>query len=63
LDWRVIANGRLDRALYAAGRLDSTSPFAELHQTAHLNEVANAAPAEEFSDHIRREIERRRHEH
>ena len=47
-DWRVIANGRLDRALYAAGRLDTTLPFAELHRCAYLNDVANAAPAEDF---------------
>ena len=27
IDWRVIANGRLDQALYEAGRLDRTLPF------------------------------------
>lgn len=62
VDWRVIANGRLDRALYQAGRLDRSLPFPKLRQAAHLNEVANAAPAENFGDHIRRELERRRHE-
>jgi len=62
LDWRVIANGRLDRALYASGRLDRTLPFAELRRLAYLNDVANDAPAEDFSDHIRRELEGRRHE-
>ena len=61
-DWRVIANGRLDRALYKDGRLDRTLPFAELRRCAYLNDVANAAPEEGFGDHIRRELERRRHE-
>lgn len=61
-DWRVLANGRLDRALYQAGRLDSSLPFPELRRSAYLNEVANSAPEEGFGDHIRRELERRRHE-
>ena len=61
-DWRVIANGRLDRALYEAGRLDRTLPFQELRRLAYLNDIANTAPAAEFGDHIRRELERRRHE-
>jgi predicted acylesterase/phospholipase RssA/CRP-like cAMP-binding protein len=34
-DWRVLANARLDRALYAAGRLDRTVPFHELHRIAY----------------------------
>jgi len=61
-DWRVIANGRLDRALYKDGRIDRTLPFAELRRLAYLNDVANAAPEEGFGDHIRRELERRRDE-
>src|SRR5262249_32287966 len=32
IDWRVIANGRLDRALYQAGRLDRSLPFPKLRQ-------------------------------
>jgi hypothetical protein len=61
-DWRVLANGRLDEALYEAGRLDRTLPFPELRRTAYLTDVANSAPADGFGDHIRRELERRRHE-
>jgi Domain of unknown function (DUF4105) len=61
-DWRVIANARLDRVLYRDGRLDRTLPFQELRRLAYLNDIANAAPAEGFGDHIRRELERRRHE-
>jgi hypothetical protein len=61
-DWRVLANARLDRALYAAGRLDRSMPFPELRRAAYLNDVANSAPADGFGDYIRRELERRRHE-
>jgi hypothetical protein len=62
LDWRVLANARLDRALYASGRLDRSLPFAELRRAAHLNDVANAAPADGFGNYVRRELERRRHD-
>ncbi len=61
-DWRVIANARLDRALYKDGRLDRTLPLAELRRLSYINDIANAAPAEGFGDHIRRELERCRHE-
>jgi hypothetical protein len=60
-DWRVIANARLDRALYEDGRLDRTLPFQELRRVSYLNDIANNAPADGFGDHIRRELERRRH--
>jgi hypothetical protein len=61
-DWRVLVNGRLDRALYADGRLDRTLPFQELRRKASLSAIANSAPENGFGDHIRRELERRRHE-
>jgi hypothetical protein len=61
-DWRVLANGRLDMALYEDGRLDRTLSFQELRRIASLNEVANNAPETGFGDHVRRELERRRHE-
>jgi hypothetical protein len=61
LDWRVLANGRLDRALYEAGVLDRTVSFQELRRIAYLNDVANSAPESGFGDHIRRELEKRRH--
>jgi len=59
-DWRVLANGRLDKALYEDGRLDRSLPFPELRRIAYLNEVANGAPEQGFGDHIRHELERRR---
>ena len=62
IDWRVIANGRLDQALYENGRLDRSLPFHELRKLASLNALANSAPEDGFGDHIRREMERRRHE-
>jgi Domain of unknown function (DUF4105) len=61
-DWRIIANARLDRVLYRDGRLDRTLPFEELRRLAYLNDIANTAPSAGFGDHIRRELERRRHE-
>ena len=61
-DWRVIANGRLDRALYEDGRLNRRLPFEELHRLARVNEVANRAPEDGFSGYIRRELERRNRE-
>src|SRR5690606_3987156 len=63
LDWRVLANGRLDLALYAAGRLDRSLPFVELKRLAYLNDAANTAPAKGFGDYVRLRLENRRHEH
>ena len=62
LDWRVIVNGQLDQAFYEDGRLDRTLPFEELKRLAYLNDIANNAPEAGFGDHIRRELERHRHE-
>ncbi len=61
-DWRVIANGRLDRALYEAGRLDRSLPFEELRRLAYINDIANRAPEDGFGDYLRSEMERARHE-
>lgn len=61
-DWRVLANGRLDSALYEAGRLDRSLPFRELRRIGYINDVANSVPEDGFGDHIRHELERRRHE-
>jgi hypothetical protein len=61
-DWRVIVNAKLDRALYARGRLDRSLPFEQLRRLAHINDIANAAPESDFSSYLRGELERRRHE-
>lgn len=62
LDCRVLVNGQLDRALYEDGRLDRSIPFDELRRLALINDIANAAPEAGFGDHLRRELESRRHE-
>jgi hypothetical protein len=59
LEWRILANGRLDRALYDDGRLDRSVPFDVLRRNAYLTDVANAAPEAGFGDRIRAELERR----
>jgi hypothetical protein len=61
-DWRVLANGRLDEALYEDGRLDRSLPFPDLRRAARVNDIAIGAPEEGFGDYIRRELERRRHD-
>lgn len=61
-DWRVLANARLDRALYGAGRLDRSLSFDELRRCAYLTDIANRAPAEGFGDYLRRELNRARHD-
>jgi hypothetical protein len=60
-DWRVLANARLDRALYATGRIDRTLPFDQARRAAYLDDIANAAPEEGFGDYVRAELEKRRH--
>jgi hypothetical protein len=55
-DWRVLVNGRLDRALYRSGQLDRSVPFDVLKRTAFLNEIVKAAPRDGFGDHIRAAI-------
>ena len=62
LDFRILVNGRLDKALYDDGRLDRSLPFDELRRLALINDIANAAPETDFGDHLRRELENRRHE-
>jgi len=60
-DWRVLANSRLDKALHDDGRLDRSLPFPELRRVSYLNDIADSAPEDGFGDHIRRELEARRH--
>lgn len=55
-DWRVLVNGRLDRALYQSGQLDRSVPFDVLKRTAFLNEIVRAVPRDGFGDHVRAAI-------
>jgi len=53
-DWRLIANGYLDKMLYERGQIDRTLPFAELKQKSLINPRAKAAdPDSDFSHLIR----------
>lgn len=57
----LIVNGRLDRALYEAGRLGRSLPFEELRRTGYITQIAETAPEERFGDYLGSEIERRRY--
>ena len=54
LDWRVVANGKLDAFLYDLGLLDDAMPFEELKAASLINETARGLPDEGFGDAIRR---------
>ena len=52
--WKILASGYVPEYLYEAGRLDTSVPFAELTQRAHVNARALAADkAADFSRRIR----------
>jgi len=54
LDWRVLANGRLDELGYEQGRIDTSLPFPELKKRSDITEKARAADdASDFSVRIR----------
>jgi hypothetical protein len=52
--WKILASGYVPEYLYESGRLDSSIPFAELMERAHINARAQAADgALDFSRRIR----------
>jgi len=53
VSWRMYANGSLDRLLYERQFLDQSLPFDELKRRSRVNDAANAAPVEGFSDYLR----------
>jgi len=54
--WKILLSGHLPEYLYEQGRLDTSVPFAELQQRAHINELAHAADQDpNFSQRIRGE--------
>jgi hypothetical protein len=58
-DWRLVANGHLDRMLYERGRVDSSLPFAELRQRSDVTERAKACGSRlDFSRCIREGLPR-----
>jgi len=55
LDWRILANGKLDEALNELGIFDKSLPFPELKQRSHINPAALANPdPATFSETIRK---------
>ena len=53
-DWRLLANGYLDRSLYERQIIDTRLPFDELRMLSHINAKAKAADRDpEFSQRIR----------
>ncbi|MEM8757420.1 MAG: DUF4105 domain-containing protein [Planctomycetota bacterium] len=53
LDWRVLANGKLDEYLYQIGALDQSLPFDELKEACRISEVAPGLPDEGYGCAIR----------
>ena len=52
-DLRFYMNGSLDKLLYERELIDTSLPFSELKARSHINESANSATPEEFSQAIR----------
>jgi len=55
-DWRMLFNGKLDELMYDRRLIDEGLPFQALKEQSWINDVANAAPAEDFGDALRREL-------
>ena len=54
LDWRILANGRLDELLFEVGSINATMPLAELRARSDITAKAKAAgAAADFSRRIR----------
>lgn len=59
LDWRLLANGHLDRLLYERGQIDTRLPFEELRARSNITERAKAAgDSPDFSARIRQGLPR-----
>jgi len=56
-DWRMLANGHLDKLLYERGIVVTNLPFAELKKLSNINPQAKAADkAADFSQQIRKDL-------
>ena len=55
-DWRMLFNGKFDELLYEWERLYQGLPFSELRKRSHINEVANQADYDRFSQSIRKNL-------
>jgi Domain of unknown function (DUF4105) len=57
LDWRILANGRVDELLYERGQIDTSLPFAELRKRSNITARAKAAgDSANFSARIRENL-------
>lgn len=55
-DWRMLANGYIDRMFYERGILDTSLPFDELKKRAYINARGKAAgDSPDYSEQIRRQ--------
>ena len=55
--WKILLSGRVPEYLYEERRLDTSVPFAELRQRAHINALARSADqAADFSQRIRADM-------
>jgi hypothetical protein len=52
-DWRLLANGHVDRMLYERGTLDTSRPFERLRASSDITERAKGCGPEAFSRCIR----------
>ncbi len=55
-EWRMLFNGALDELMYDRQLLTQELSFEDLKEQSRVNEIANSAPAEDFGDHLRREL-------
>jgi len=55
-DRRMLFNGALDRLMFDRQWLDRDLPFDTLKKLSWLNDVANAAPKDDFGDYIRHNL-------
>jgi hypothetical protein len=55
-DRRMLFNGALDHLMFDRRLLDQDLPFDTLKKLSWVNDVANAAPKDDFGDYIRRNL-------
>lgn len=58
LNWRLLANGRLDELMYQRGVIDTNLPLEALRRASDITARAKTVdPAADFSEHIRQKLE------
>jgi hypothetical protein len=54
-DWRILANGYLDRLAYERGTIDTSLPFEELRRKSDVTDEARAAAGDPVFSRLIRE--------